>query len=112
LRQGWDGEKVFLKDQVIEVRHANADSRLHVARKTKAPDEWDRPRPVNDPYGPGTSSDEFIDDRCDVVTGIDVTPSQASTSRDPMRSHLARKRYGLLPRQLLVSRSQAKRPAC
>jgi hypothetical protein len=58
----WDGEKVFLKDQVLEVRHAIADSRLHVARKTKAPDEWDPPVPVYDPYGPGTSSDEFTDD--------------------------------------------------
>jgi hypothetical protein len=28
-------EKIF-PDQVIEVRHANASSRLHVARKTKA----------------------------------------------------------------------------
>jgi hypothetical protein len=35
----WEGEKVFSRDQVIEVRHANADGRLHVARKTKAPDE-------------------------------------------------------------------------
>jgi hypothetical protein len=33
----WEGEKIFLWDQVIEVRHANADGRLHVARKTKAP---------------------------------------------------------------------------
>jgi hypothetical protein len=37
----WDGEKVFLKDQVIEIRHANADSRLHVARKTRHAVEWD-----------------------------------------------------------------------
>jgi len=37
----WDGEKVFLKDQVIEIRHANADSRLHVARKTGHAVEWD-----------------------------------------------------------------------
>jgi hypothetical protein len=39
----WDGEKVFLKDQVLRVRHAIADARLHVARKTKAPDDWDPP---------------------------------------------------------------------
>jgi hypothetical protein len=57
----WDGEKVFLKDQVLEIRHANADARLHVARKTKAHDEWDPPVPVYDPYGPGTSN-EFVDD--------------------------------------------------
>jgi hypothetical protein len=47
---------------VLEVRLANADSRLHVACKTKAPDEWDPPSPVYDPFGPGTTSDEFIDD--------------------------------------------------
>jgi hypothetical protein len=38
----------------------------------------------------------------------DVTPlqpSQASTSRDRMRSHRVRKRYGLVPRRLLVSRT-------
>ena len=58
----WNGEKVFLKDQVLEVRHAVPDTRLHVARKTKAPDELDPPLPVYDLYGPGTSSDEFIDD--------------------------------------------------
>jgi hypothetical protein len=56
----WDGEKVFLKDQVLKVRHAIADARLHVARKTKAPDDWDPPLC---PYGPGgVASDEFIDD--------------------------------------------------
>jgi hypothetical protein len=53
-----------LRDQVIEVRHVNADSRLHVSRKTKAPDHWGPPMPVYDPYGPGVSSDD------------DVTPSQ------------------------------------
>jgi len=37
----WNGEKIFLKDQVIEVRHANALG--CIARKTKAPDEWDAP---------------------------------------------------------------------
>jgi hypothetical protein len=60
----WDGEKVFLKDQVLKVRHAIADARLHVARKTKAPDDWDPPMPLYDPYGPGVSGDD------------DVTPSQ------------------------------------
>jgi hypothetical protein len=39
----WDGEKVLLKDQVLKVRLANADTRLHVSRKTKTPDEWDPP---------------------------------------------------------------------
>ena len=62
----WDGEKVFLKDQVLKVRHAVADARLHVARKTKAPDDWDPPYESYDPMTPyglsGVTSDEFIDD--------------------------------------------------
>jgi hypothetical protein len=37
----WEGEKVILKDQVLEVR--NVDGRLYVARKAKRPDEWDPP---------------------------------------------------------------------
>jgi len=49
---------------VLKVRHAIADARLHVARKTKAPDDWDPPMPLYDPYGPGVSGDD------------DVTPSQ------------------------------------
>jgi hypothetical protein len=44
----WDGEKVFLKNQVFEVRHY---------------DEWDPPIPVCDPYGPAGSSNDF-----DVIT--------------------------------------------
>jgi hypothetical protein len=54
---------VLLKDQVLKVRLANADTRLHVSRKTKTPDEWDPPYESYDPYGPGgVASDEFIDD--------------------------------------------------
>jgi hypothetical protein len=63
-----------LKDQVLEVRHV-PDAGLHVARKTKAPDDWDPPYESYDPYGPGgIASDEFIDDRnsvtarCNAVT--------------------------------------------
>jgi hypothetical protein len=51
----WDGEKVLLRDQVLEVR--NVDGRLHVARKERPLDEWDPPIPVYDPYGPGDSHD-------------------------------------------------------
>jgi hypothetical protein len=51
----WDGEKVFLRDQVLEVR--NVEGRLHVARKERRPDEWDPPIPVYDPYCPGDSDD-------------------------------------------------------
>ena len=44
----WDGEKVILRDQVLEVR--NVDGRLHVARKERRPDEWDPPIKPYDPY--------------------------------------------------------------
>jgi hypothetical protein len=35
---------------VLKVWHAVADARLHVARKTKAPDDWDPPSEPYDPY--------------------------------------------------------------
>ncbi len=47
----WDGEKVILRDQVLEVR--NVDGRLHIARKPRGYDEWDPYVPPSDPYGPG-----------------------------------------------------------
>jgi hypothetical protein len=47
----WEGEKVFLPDQVPEVR--NVEGRLHVARKERRPEEWDPPIEPYDPYGPG-----------------------------------------------------------
>ncbi|MGB9388840.1 MAG: hypothetical protein WCB70_02435 [Xanthobacteraceae bacterium] len=34
----WDGEKVILRDQALEVR--NAEGRLHRAREERQPDEW------------------------------------------------------------------------
>jgi hypothetical protein len=43
----WDGEKVILKDEVLEVR--NVDGRLHVARKPRHHDEWD---PPIEPFSP------------------------------------------------------------
>jgi hypothetical protein len=43
----WDGEKVILRGQVLEIR--NVDERLHVARKERRHDEWD---PPIEPYGP------------------------------------------------------------
>jgi hypothetical protein len=61
----WEGEKIFLRDQVLEIRLANDDNRLHVARKFKAPDDWDPPVVPYDPYGPGEeidTGDEFTDD--------------------------------------------------
>jgi hypothetical protein len=73
----WDGEKVFLKDQVLEVRHAVPDARLHVARKTKAPESGTRPMSPMTPNGlGGVASDEFIDD-CNGVTGCNgITPER------------------------------------
>jgi hypothetical protein len=61
----WDGEKVLLPDQVLEVR--NVHGRLHVARKPRRYDEWDPYVPPYDPYGVGAkvsadAADEFIDD--------------------------------------------------
>jgi hypothetical protein len=58
----WDGEKVILRDQVLEVR--NVEGRIHVARKPRHYDEWDRYVAPYDPYGPGqsVSADAFIDD--------------------------------------------------
>jgi hypothetical protein len=55
----WDSEKVFLRDQVLEVR--NVDGRLRVAKKAKQPDEWDPPIEAYDPYGPG-EYDEPVED--------------------------------------------------
>ena len=54
----WDGEKVFFKDQVLEVR--NVEGRLRVARKPRQYDEHDRYVEPYDPYGPG--EDSFTDD--------------------------------------------------
>ena len=56
----WDGEKVFFRDQVLEVRAV--EGRLHIARKEKSPDEWDPPVVPYDPYGPGSAgSDEILE---------------------------------------------------
>jgi hypothetical protein len=45
----WDGEKVILRDQVLEVR--NVDGRPHIACKPRHQDEWDPPIERYDPYG-------------------------------------------------------------
>jgi hypothetical protein len=37
----WDGEKVILRDQMLEVR--NVEGRLHIARKPRHHDEWNPP---------------------------------------------------------------------
>ena len=43
----WDGEKVNLPDQVLEV--CKVDGRLHIARKPRHQDEWD---PLIERYAP------------------------------------------------------------
>jgi hypothetical protein len=54
---GWVHERVFAHDQVLEVRCVNGT--LHVARKERHPDEWDRPVAPYDSYGPGV---EMLDE--------------------------------------------------
>ena len=46
----WDGAKVILRDQALELRCV--DGRLHIARKPRGYDEWDPYVPPYDPYGP------------------------------------------------------------
>jgi hypothetical protein len=59
----WDGEKVMLRDQVLDAN--NVDGRLHVPRKPREYDEWDPYVPPYDPYAPGA---KVIDDEGDQVT--------------------------------------------
>jgi hypothetical protein len=54
----WEGEKVFFRDQVLEVR--NVENRLHVARKRRNFDEWPRPVERYDPHGPGTEGEKHV----------------------------------------------------
>ncbi len=61
----WEGEKVFSRNQVLELR--NFEGRLHVSRKERHHDDWDPPIEPYDPYG----SDERFDvvwRRCRRVT--------------------------------------------
>jgi hypothetical protein len=55
----WEGEKVFLRGEVLEIR--NVDGRLHVARKVRHHDEWDPKTEPYDPYGPGTGVSGDVD---------------------------------------------------
>jgi len=58
----WEGEKVFLRDQVLEVR--NVEGRLHVARKARRHDDWDPPIGPYDLYR-GQSRERLRDEsRC------------------------------------------------
>jgi hypothetical protein len=55
----WDGEKVIMRDQVLEMRNANSADRLHAARKLKNHDEWDSRVEVYHPHRPGVTSNAF-----------------------------------------------------
>jgi len=48
----WDHEKVLFPTEVLEVRCVSG--RLHVSRKVRKPDEWDRPVEAYDPMGPAS----------------------------------------------------------
>ncbi len=54
----WDGEKVLLKDQVLEVR--KVEGRLHIARKERRHDECDPPIPPYDSYGQGEENHRVL----------------------------------------------------
>jgi hypothetical protein len=64
----WDGEKVFLRDQVLEARWV--DGTIHVARKERHPDEWDRPVEPYDPYGPGVDEEDLSEFVADNSEGV------------------------------------------
>jgi hypothetical protein len=53
----WDGEKVILKDQVLEIR--NVQQPVHVARKTRHHDDLD---PPVEPYHPREQGQCVTDD--------------------------------------------------
>jgi hypothetical protein len=68
---GWDHERMFARNQVLEVHWL--DGSLHVARKERHPDEWDRPVEAYDPYGPGIDEEdlsEFVTHHSDDVTEV------------------------------------------
>jgi hypothetical protein len=58
----WDGEKVFLKDQVLKVcTRTPTPGSASLAKPRRR--TWDPPYESYDRYGPGgVASDEFIDD--------------------------------------------------
>src|SRR5713101_9707387 len=60
-------EKVFAPDQVLEVRWVSG--RLHVARKERHPDEWDRPVEAYDPYGPGADEEDLSEFPARICSG-------------------------------------------
>ena len=82
----WDGEKVFSRDQVLEVR--NVDGRLHIARKPRHHDEWDLPIAPYDPTGRASMSSLMTDSTSGSWDGEKVF------SRDAGNMRGRRERYG------------------
>jgi hypothetical protein len=72
----WDGEKVILKGQVLEVR--NVDGRLYVSRKARKPGEWDPPITRYDPYGSAHPWRPL-----DMRASADAGPRQSGRDRPP-----------------------------
>jgi hypothetical protein len=61
----WEHEKVLFRTEVLEVRCV--EGRLHVSRKVRRPDTWDRPVPAYDPYGPGVEDEEDVTGYADEI---------------------------------------------
>jgi len=79
----WDGEKVFSRDQVLEVR--NVDGRLHIARKPRHHDEWDLPIAPYDPTGRASMSSlmtESVIDQAGPALHVTVDRDRSRQSRD------------------------------
>jgi hypothetical protein len=80
----WDGEKVFSRDQVLEVR--NVAGRLHIARKPRHHDEWDLPIAPYDPTGRASMSSLMTE------SVIDQTGPALHVTTDRDRSRRSRER--------------------
>ena len=81
----WDGEKVFSRDQVLEVR--NVDGRLHIARKPRHHDEWDLPIAPYDPTGRASMSSLMTESVIDQAgPALHVTADRDRSRRSRERS--------------------------
>jgi hypothetical protein len=81
----WDGEKVILRDQVLEV--SKVDGRLHVARKLLHHDEWDLPIAPYDPTGRASMSSLMTESVIDQAgPALHVTADRDRSRRSRERS--------------------------
>ena len=87
----WDGEKVFSRDQVLEVR--NVDGRLHIARKPRHHDEWDLPIAPYDPTGRASMSSLMTESVIDQAgPALHVTADRDRSCRSGERLRQSRDR--------------------